>query len=189
MQKISILCILGLVLFAACSSKKEIIILDKENYTSKFTPIIGSRNNDVRTILDMGMAVKVWVAPYKDQFGTLVAGHDIYVWLERPDFIPGTAVPQIDGDNKGIPNQVGRIPFTLSPEEIDRSDLKNDKAIQDYVNETYKNTPSGIMEKIHKQNQAIEAEREAIRKELKSHEKELRLEVKQGTKDSSKKKN
>lgn len=183
MQKIIGACLLGLICFSACSSKKEIILLDKEAYVSKYKPIIGSRNNDVRTILDMGMAVKVWVAPYKDQYGVLVAGHDIYVWLERPDFIPGTSVPQIDGDNKGIPNQVGKIPFTLSPEEIDRSDLKNDATIQKYVNETYDSSSGSIMMKIDQQNKAIEEDRENMRKEIKEREKQLKADIKRKEKE------
>ncbi|RDU55060.1 hypothetical protein CQA49_00845 [Helicobacter sp. MIT 00-7814] len=156
MQKQIILAVLLLLGLSACSSKKEVIIVNQQDYVSRYKPIIGSRNNDARTVIDFGVVAKLWVAPYKDQHGVLVAGHDIYVWLERPDFIPGSAVPSVPASGKSIPTQTSSLPFSLSPNEIDRSDLSNDANIQQYVNDTRSVPTEKIMDRIEAKNKADE---------------------------------
>lgn len=155
MQKqLALVFISVIAFFTGCSHKViyETAIIDQQMYQSKFKPLIGSRNNTSRTIIDFGVVATIWVAPYKDQYGTLIAGHDIYVWLERPDFIAGSSVPTINGNNKGIPTQMGRLPFSISPSEIDRSDLSNDENIQEFVNQSYKNTDKSVMQKLEADN-------------------------------------
>lgn len=105
---------------------------------SKFRlkPIIGSRNNDARTVVDMGTLLKIWVAPYKSRNGVLTASHDIYAWARMPDFIVGEEVPTISSSvDKGsglIFNN--KLPATFSSQEVDRGNLQDDKNIQEFVN-------------------------------------------------------
>ena len=160
MQKqLIILLSASILLFTGCGSKiiYETAVVDQRAYQSRFKPIIGSRNNTARTIIDFGVVATIWVAPYKDQYGTLIAGHDIYVWLERPDFIPGSSVPTVNGSNRGIPTQLGKLPFSISPEEIDRADLSDDENIGKFINESYKNTDGSVMAKILKENEEEES--------------------------------
>lgn len=152
--KISSIIFLGILLLAGCSSNKEIVILNQQDYISRYKPIIGSQNNDARTVINFGVVLKVWVAPYTDEYGVLVSSHDNYVWGDRPDFVPGTAVPKIN-KGSGIVTPTGSLPFSLSPSEIDRRDLKSDKTINSFINQSYKNTVPAVVKKAQRESSKI----------------------------------
>lgn len=104
---------------------------------SKFRlkPIIGSRNDDARTVVDMGTLLKIWVAPYKGRNGVLTASHDAYAWAKMPDFIVGEEVPttpSVENSSGMVFNN--RLPASLSAEEVDRTNIQNDENIQTFVN-------------------------------------------------------
>lgn len=118
---------------------------DSVPYKFRLKPIIGSRNSDSRTVVDMGVVMKIWITPYKDKNNNLIASHDIYTWVRKPDFIVGENLPSgtfmqnnNDYDTGGMINIEDKLPFMLSPSEIDRSDIENDEIIQKYANKIYK---------------------------------------------------
>lgn len=101
----------------------------------RLKPIIGSRNEDSRTVVDMGTLLKIWVAPYKGRNGVLTSAHDIYAWARMPDFIVGEEVPtapSLDSGSGMVYNH--KLPASLSSEEVDRSAIQDDKNIQEFVN-------------------------------------------------------
>lgn len=139
--------LLGIIGLAGCSQKEVKIILDQQVSSPKYRPIIGSGNNDARTIIDYGVVLKIWVSPYKDVDGTLIAAHYEYVWVDRPDFVPGSAVPQVSSGG-GVITPTGYLPFSISPDEIDRSDIKSDRVINKFNIQDSQNTNKRILEKI-----------------------------------------
>lgn len=152
MNKMFVFIFVVLVL-AGCSTR-EIIVVDQQKYVSRYRPLIGSQNNDARTIIDYGVVLKIWIAPYKDKYGSLISSHDNYVWADRPDFVPGSAVPQIKSDS-GITTPNSKLPFSVSPKEIDRGDLKSDEVINEFINQSYKNTKSSILQRIQEEKSNI----------------------------------
>lgn len=137
--------LLIMVFFSGCASSKqpeakkiikntqmEIGVPMHDPYKYRLKPIIGSRNNDARTIVDNGVPLKIWISPYKTREGVLIASHDIYIWGKRPDFITGEELPVGFKKNRGL-NYRDKVPFTLSPEEMDRADIKNDENIQTFI--------------------------------------------------------
>lgn len=144
---------LGLFLLSlfvlGCSNKELKIVLNQQVSSPKYRPIIGSGNNDARTIIDYGVVLKIWVSPYKDMDGTLIAAHYEYVWVDRPDFVPGSAVPQVSSGG-GVITPTGRLPFSISPNEIDRSDIKSDEVINKFNIQDSQNTNRRIMERINR---------------------------------------
>lgn len=103
-------------------------------YTFRLKPIIGTENNDARTIVDMGTVLKIWISPFKNTNGALVAAHNVYIWGKQPDFITGEQIPTAMRQNSG-PTYRGSLPFSLSSTEIDRSDISNDQNIQKFIDE------------------------------------------------------
>lgn len=157
---------LGLVFLVGCSHKELRIILDQQVSSPKYRPIIGSGNNDARTIIDYGVVLKIWVSPYKDMDGTLIAAHYEYVWVDRPDFVPGSAVPQVSSGG-GVITPTGRLPFSISPSEIDRSNIKSDEVINKFNIQDSQNTNRRIMERVNKAKKAIPSPK-APKKEAKT---------------------
>jgi len=120
-------------------------------YEFRMKPIIGSRNLDARTSVDMGVVLKIWVAPYKSRSGFLTSSHDLYIWGRRPDFITGEELPQGIRKNRGLLYR-GKIPFVLTDSEIDRSNIQNDKNIQNFIEKLP--IRETLMQKIEKPSQS-----------------------------------
>jgi len=131
-----------LFFFLGCATKSDVRqvvvrtesaeIVRYEPYQFRQKPIIGSRNNDARVAVDMGVVLKIWVAPYKDSANVLTSAHDIYAWARQPDFIAGEELPRKQDVGSGL-TQFGRIPPSLAGEEIDKSDF-SDENIKDFIN-------------------------------------------------------
>jgi len=154
---INIALITGIMLFSGCASKQpscgiynkienfnkantEKAIkarLDSKPYQLKIKPIVETRQNDAKVVVNMGKILKVWIAPYKIK-GTLIAGHDIYTWVQKPDFIVGETISD-PRDKKGLVTPIGSFPFIFRDSEIDAENGKiNNKTLRNYVNNVYK---------------------------------------------------
>jgi len=108
-------------------------------YQMKIKPIIGSRQNDARVIVDTGKVLKIWVAPYK-QVRTLIAAHDVYTMVEKPSFIVGEMVPS-GHKNDGLVTCQGDYPFVFKDrhlETVKPQDRFKNENIKSYVNNVYK---------------------------------------------------
>ncbi|PCI30921.1 MAG: hypothetical protein COB67_00255 [SAR324 cluster bacterium] len=134
--------LISIILLAGCTGKKDIEVVHhvidvKKPKAYQFTlkPNIGSRADDSRTVVDMGVVLKVWVKNYKNNDANLVASHDVYVWARKPDFIVGEDLPT--RRVSGMPSPVQKLPFMLTGEEIDRNHIQSDEEIKKYVNKVY----------------------------------------------------
>lgn len=136
--------LVALSLFSGCSSKEptpnsqasqdgKMDFYEPSKFRLK--PVIGSRNDDARTVVDMGTLLKIWVAPYKGRNGVLTASHDIYAWAKMPDFVVGEEVPTAPAPDKGSGMVFNKkLPPSISAEEVDRSKIQDDENIQTFVN-------------------------------------------------------
>ena len=107
-------------------------------YQLRVKPIVGSQIDDSRVVVDMGVVQKIWIAPYKDR-NNLIAAHDIYSWMRRPDFIPGESLPKYYKKASGMVTIDKKYPYVFRPEELDN--VKNDfsnETIKKFVNHVYK---------------------------------------------------
>ncbi len=103
-------------------------------YQTKYKAIVGSRNNDARVIVDQGVILKAWVNTYKDNYGDLVASHDLYIRVKKPDFVTEYATIPRTARKRGLVTPSGKTPFMFSSNEIDRSDISTNKGIKEYTN-------------------------------------------------------
>ena len=136
-------CIFGVgLIISGCTTKKDItiqhdIIVHKTKpYQFKLKPQIGSRQEDSRTVVDMGVVLKISVNSYKNRNDNLIGGHDIYIWGRKPDFIPTTTLPK--RTSYGMITSNKKLPFYLSNDGLDQADLQKDETIRKYTNELYK---------------------------------------------------
>lgn len=97
-----------------------------------YKPIIGTRNNDAKTVVDQGVVLKVYIATYKDSHHDLVASHDKYVWAKKPQFIVGLEQPEVR-KRTGMMTSAGKVPFVFGAGEIDASSITDNSKIRDYV--------------------------------------------------------
>ncbi|MHC3995768.1 hypothetical protein ACXWTF_13160 [Thiomicrolovo sp. ZZH C-3] len=146
------------VLFSGCAKKSELTPEDQEvrravhsqnrgggeveqvelaPYRLNIKPLVGSRSNDAKVIVDTGRVLKVYIASYK-QNATLIAAHDIYTFVTRPDFIVGESVPTRGTDAVVTPAR--KLPYMLTPDELDvDTDEREltDEEVKRYVNGVY----------------------------------------------------
>jgi len=110
-----------------------------KSYNTKIKPIIGSRQNDARVVMNTGKVLKIWVSPYK-QSSTLIASHDVYAIVEKPNFITGEMVPTGKKVSSVVSCQ-GDYPFVFKDRHLEtvsaQSRFKNSN-IKHYVDNTYK---------------------------------------------------
>ena len=97
-----------------------------------YTAMIGTRNNDAKTVVYTGVVLKVYLATYKDSKKTLVAAHDRYVWAKEPDFIIGAEKPDMR-KRTGMITPAGKVPFAFGGGEIDSTSIENNEKIKQYV--------------------------------------------------------
>lgn len=97
-----------------------------------YKPIIGTRNNDAKTIVDHGVVLKVYIATYKDGKKDLIAAHDKYVWAKEPQFVVGIEQPEVR-KRTGMMTPVDKVPFVFSAGEIDSPSITNNEKIKDYL--------------------------------------------------------
>lgn len=104
-------------------------------YQLKITPLIGSRQEDSKVIMNMGKILKVWIANYKHD-GVFVSSHDNFVVAKKPDFVLGEEVPQKNW--KSIKTPQSPIPFLFRSADLDGVNTLQSKDIIEYNNNIYK---------------------------------------------------
>lgn len=153
--------------FWGCASSSEnvrtqYVIVDKESGEIRYKPIVTSENRDSRVILKLPKVLKVWIAPYVNESGLLVSGHDVYTVLESHKFVSGTQAHY--GRTYGATSPVGDLPFSISPYEIDRSDLESDKVIIDFLDNADNASEGSVMNKVNRSVRFEEIKQEDIEK-------------------------
>ncbi|AXH16413.1 hypothetical protein CP985_03450 [Malaciobacter mytili LMG 24559] len=132
---------ISLILFTGCSTKqidKEVeIVKNYKPYNFKYRPIINSKHEDAKVIVDQGVVLRAWINTYKIGRNTLVPAHYIYLRVKEPDFIPQYAVPPVFGKKKMLEEQNKKLPFIVSNDEVDRTDMKTNENILKYSNSYY----------------------------------------------------
>lgn len=151
--------------FFGCASKQGdeiVVVVDSQERAIRYKPIIGSRNQDSRMGVDLGVVLKGWIAPYKTKTQILVAGHDVYFWVEKPDFIAGTAVPKA---NRGVGaiTPLNKLPFSIAPKDIDRSDIDNDEVIMDFLNNAQNSTNGKVDKKLVEEEKQVQKKKKELR--------------------------
>jgi len=109
-------------------------------YQMKNKLIVGSRQDDARVIYDIGKILKVWISPYY-QGGTLIAAHDNYVVVKKPEFIVGQSVQKEGTRPSGLVTPTGDFPFVLRGSELDKNRdgyRFSDDNIRRFNNDIYK---------------------------------------------------
>ena len=129
-------------LISGCSNAKPVaskISLRKDiltkPYQIKITPIIGTRQDDAKVIMDMGKVMKVWIAPYKNN-STFVSSHDNFVVAKKPEFVVGETVPQKNWRSMKTP--VNEVPFLFRNADMDTANNLSNREVVDFNNNVYK---------------------------------------------------
>ena len=159
-NRVNALILFGLVLLSTgCSSNKpeptpELISrkdVHTKPYELKITPIIGSRQDDAKVIMDMGKIMKIWIAPYKNE-GVFVSSHDNYVVAKEADFVLGETVPQKNW--KAMKTPTNNIPFQFRDADLDQSSKLEEEEIVKYNNNVYEqqNSEDVAIERIEEAN-------------------------------------
>lgn len=110
--------------------------------TFRFQPVIGTRQEDTKVMIDMGKFAKIWVKNYRNKNQTFVASHDIITKIKEPGFIAGE---EIDFSKRDVVKRTyGGNTFSYRSSDIVSQTSKDDTELQngqikDYVN-NYKET-------------------------------------------------
>ena len=124
------------------SKKKKIRekrLISLNPYQLKIKPIVGSRQDDAKVIIDAGKVLKVWIAPYKSGM-TVIAAHDLYSMVQKPQFIIGEMVPT-NKKKGGAVTATDDFPFAFRDEELDKKTRHgnfNNEEMKHYYNNIYK---------------------------------------------------
>jgi len=141
-------------LLSGCSSKepeprkiKPRKDIHTKPYELKITPIIGTRQEDAKVIMDMGKIMKVWIAPYKNN-GVFVSSHDNFVVAKKPDFVVGEEIPTKNWGSMHTPTN--SIPFIFRDSDLDNSTKLEKEEIVKFNNNVYKeqNSPDVSKQRI-----------------------------------------
>ncbi|MFA6195371.1 MAG: hypothetical protein WC656_01850 [Sulfurimonas sp.] len=142
-KKLYVLSVVCMTLLSTgCSSNKPTPTSDlvkrkdilTKPYELKITPIVGSRQNDSKVVMDMGKVMKIWIAPYKNK-DTFVSAHDNFVVAKAPDFVVGETVPQSNW--KSMKTPVKNIPFQFRNADLDNAEKLEEEEIVKYNNNVY----------------------------------------------------
>jgi len=151
-------------------------------YQNKVTLETGSRANDSKVIINAGKVLKVYIAAYKIG-GTLIAGHDIYTYVEKPGFIVGQTTPARATDSVITPSS--KLPFKINKRELnieaDERELSNSD-VKNFENNLHKEV-YGFTDKESKKMPQMEEERD---KKLLDYVKELKKQAKKFIKNNQK---
>lgn len=129
-------------------------------YQQKVSLMVGSRANDSKVVVNAGKVLKVFIASYK-QKGTLIAGHDIYTYVEKPGFVVGENIPSRSTDS--ITTPLSKLPFDINRRELNintSEEEMSNKDVKNYMNNLYKKR-YGYQNKNMKKVTKIEKERDA----------------------------
>lgn len=134
--------LISILLFAGCA-KKEFVVIDSDKKKEAYQIDVGTRSNDARAVIKTGKILKIFIRSYVSSQNILIGAHDVYFYVENPGFKAGISEP-INGYRSGVVKENDKLPIYLSPNEIDRSDLKNDEVITKYLKEINEKTRQDI---------------------------------------------
>jgi hypothetical protein len=163
------------LLFSGCTSTPKVKTkwVQKRSYSYqnsnnpikfRYKPVIGTKQEDAKVMIDMGEWAKIWVKNYKNKNETFVATHTIVTKVRDPNFIAGEQIPRSRRDTTY--NSYGARSFTFKSQDLiyDNSShgSKNvsDEQVKEYINsyeyskKTEKLEPQR-REKLNKYNSAI----------------------------------
>lgn len=143
-------------------------------YQQRVSLMVESRSNESKVVVNAGKVLKIFIAPYKRR-GTLIAGHDIYTYVEKPGFVVGNSVPPRSTDGLITPN--GSLPFYVDRSKLnidaDRAEMTN-REVKDFNNNLYKReygfnktVPKKIEEHIIKRDAALKKYLKSLKKDHK----------------------
>jgi hypothetical protein len=144
--------------------------LNTKSYHFMIKPIVESKQDDSKVVVDMGKILKVWVSPYVVR-GTLIAAHSIYTWVVPPRFIPGESVGRGSYTDASLITPNGNYPIVYRPDEVYNTKAHfTNKELKEYVNKKYEaeRHPEKVWKKVDKQNSKYDR---LIKEYLKSKEK------------------
>jgi hypothetical protein len=100
------LILLTIITFNGCATKKIKTRFIKANNNQlnnfnrtnnynhfRYKPVIGTKQEDTKVLIDMGQFAKIWVKNYRNKNKTFVASHDIITMIKEPGFIAGEDLP------------------------------------------------------------------------------------------------
>lgn len=142
----------GILNVDGISNSSNALEINRKNYVNpyqmKIKPIVGSRQDDAKVVVDMGKVLKVWISPYKSS-GTMIASHDLYTWVEKPRFIPGESIDYIKKAD-GMMSSAKRLPFVFNEHELAKEGDLTSEDVKDYVNSVYKTQNNNQVEENNK---------------------------------------
>jgi len=172
----SISVIVCLIFLSGCSSKKiqsRFVNVDNTqashlNQTNnpnhfRYKPVIGTRQDDTKVMIDMGKFAKIWIKNYRNKNQTFVASHDIITMIEAPGFIAGEDIPSskrsVQKKTYGGNTFSYRSSDLIHTNSMDQSELKTSQ-IKDFVNnykttEKYKKLPEEKQKQLGKYDEKI----------------------------------
>lgn len=148
--KILISSIVMLLLFSGCSSRRVVTRFKSEsNYAQqmhmqnnpnnfRFKPVIGTKQDDTKVMIDMGQFAKIWIKNYHNKNETYVSSHDIITMIKAPGFIAGEDLPR--QRRRAVQKTYGARTFSYRSSDLMYQDSSNGnsgvdaKEIKDYMN-------------------------------------------------------
>ena len=148
-MKITVSVLLLIFIFNGCSSKKvktrfvKVNNSQYQNFNStnnynhfRYKPVIGTRQEDTKVMIDMGQFAKIWVKNYKNKNKTFVASHDIITMIKEPGFIAGEEISS--NKRMTIRKTYGGNSFSYRSKDILYNSSKNSSLktsqIKNYIN-------------------------------------------------------
>lgn len=148
--KIIIFSLGWLLLFSGCTSKRVLTSFASENNNLqklqlennpkyfRYKPIIGTKQDDTKVMIDMGQFAKIRINGYRNKNKTYVSVHDNITMIEEPGFIMGEDLPRNRG--RTIQKTYGGRTFSYRSDDLmyQNSSMGNsgisEKEIKDYMN-------------------------------------------------------
>lgn len=179
MNKLKIVIIFSILSFliSGCSSKKvvtkfvkvgnsEVQKFNRTNNYNKFRykPVIGTRQEDTKVMIDMGQYAKIWIKNYRNKNETFVASHDIITMIKSPGFISGEDVPS--SRRRTVNKTYSGNSFSYRSSDLIHNSNTMDKLkikhVKDYVNnynqvKKYKKLPISKQKIVNKYDKKIKS--------------------------------
>lgn len=147
-MKIIAILLLGLFILSGCSGSPKVQTSFERQYhydqgdtnnavKFRYKPVIGTKQEDTKTMIDMGQWAKIWVKNYKNDNKTFIASHSIVTMIREPGFIAGEDVPA--HRRQSAYNSYGGRTFTFRSSDLMYEDSSmgseglTDDQIKDYV--------------------------------------------------------
>jgi len=166
--RITLFVILIIFIFNGCSSKKvktsfvKVNNSQSQNFNNtnnynhfRYKPVIGTRQEDTKVMIDMGKFAKIWVKNYRNINKTFVASHDIITMIKEPGFIAGEEIPS--SKRRTVRKTYGGNSFSYRSKDIlhnssTNSSLKTSQ-IKNYINhysesKKYKRIPKSKVKEV-----------------------------------------